>query len=51
MAGWQLDKLDGAAVAVAQEEEEEEVPFACLICRKEFTEPVVTRCGHYFCMK
>ena len=51
LAGWQLDKMDGAAVSVAQEEEEEEVPFACLICRKEFTEPVVTKCGHYFCMK
>ena len=51
LAGWQLDKLDGAAVAVQVEEEEEEVPFACLICRKEFTEPVVTKCGHYFCMK
>ena len=50
LAGWQLDKLDNS-VAVAQDEEEEEVPFACLICRNEFTEPVVTKCGHYFCMK
>lgn len=33
----------------AEEEEEEELPFACLICRKPFTDPVVTRCGHYFC--
>ncbi|KAE8213867.1 hypothetical protein CF327_g2684 [Tilletia walkeri] len=31
-------------------EEDEEIPFACLICRQPFTEPVVTRCGHYFCM-
>lgn len=30
-------------------EEEEELPFACLICRKPFVDPVVTRCGHYFC--
>lgn len=28
---------------------DEDVPFACLICRKPFTNPVVTRCGHYFC--
>jgi RING finger protein 113A len=25
------------------------LPFACLICRKEFKNPVVTRCNHYFC--
>lgn len=30
-------------------EDEEEIPFACLICRKEFTDPVVTKCGHFFC--
>lgn len=29
----------------------EELPWACHICRKEFTRPVVTRCGHYFCRK
>ena len=52
LAGWQLDKLDPATNAPDQEEEEEEeVPFACLICRNQFTEPVVTKCGHYFCMK
>ena len=52
LAGWQLDKIDpNGGVAQPEEEEIEEVPFACLICRKEFTEPVVTRCGHYFCMK
>ncbi len=50
LAGWQLDKM-GEEVKVVEEEEEEEVPFACLICRQEFTEPVVTKCGHYFCMK
>lgn len=29
--------------------EEEEVPFKCLICRKSFKNPVVTKCKHYFC--
>ncbi|RKP02801.1 hypothetical protein CXG81DRAFT_10397 [Caulochytrium protostelioides] len=24
-------------------------PFACHICRKPFTSPVMTKCGHYFC--
>lgn len=29
--------------------EEEEVPFKCLICRKSFRNPIVTKCKHYFC--
>ena len=28
--------------------DDEDIPFACLICRKPYTDPVVTRCGHYF---
>ena len=53
LAGWQLDKLDPATNQPVQDDgpEEEEVPFACIICRKGFTDPVVTKCGHYFCMK
>jgi RING finger protein 113A len=27
---------------------DEDIPFACLICRKPYGDPVVTRCGHYF---
>lgn len=30
-------------------EEDDGLPFACLICRKAFQDPVVTLCGHYFC--
>ncbi|CAN0040307.1 unnamed protein product [Ectocarpus sp. 8 AP-2014] len=41
----------------AEEENEEEylvesdddLPFACLICRQGFIDPIVTNCGHYFC--
>ena len=25
------------------------MPFKCLICRKSFKNPVVTKCKHYFC--
>lgn len=28
-----------------------DLPFACFICRKPFVDPVVTKCGHYFCQK
>jgi len=27
----------------------EKIPFACIICKKSYTQPVVTKCGHYFC--
>jgi RING finger protein 113A len=31
--------------------DEEEMPFKCLICRKSFENPIVTKCQHYFCEK
>ena len=53
LAGWQLDKLAETAKKHVEDESDddsdEDVPFACLICRKPYTDPVVTRCGHYFC--
>ena len=54
LAGWQLDKLAETAKKQVEDESDaddsdEDVPFACLICRKHYTDPVVTRCGHYFC--
>lgn len=59
LAGWQLDVLPNSSSRTRENllsdpegsdaEEEDEVPFACLICRQPFTDPVVTRCGHYFC--
>jgi len=32
-------------------EEDERIPFKCLICRETFKDPVVTKCKHYFCEK
>ena len=53
LAGWQLDKLAENAKKqvddVSSDDSDEDVPFACLICRKHYTDPVVTRCGHYYC--
>jgi RING finger protein 113A len=34
---------------VSDSDSDEDIPFACLICRKPYTDPVVTRCGHYYC--
>ncbi|KAI8137371.1 hypothetical protein BJV82DRAFT_635628 [Fennellomyces sp. T-0311] len=61
--GWQLEKEWEEAMknktqfgnsnpnqyAISDDSDEEELPFACLICREEFKHPVVTKCGHYFC--
>ena len=54
LAGWQLDKLAETAKKDVNDESDsddsdEDVPFACLICRKHYTDPVVTKCGHYYC--
>ncbi|KAK2464175.1 hypothetical protein APHAL10511_003632 [Amanita phalloides] len=53
LSGWQLDKLaenpQKQVEDVSDSDSDEDVPFACLICRKHYTEPVVTRCGHYYC--
>ncbi|KAI0683148.1 hypothetical protein BC835DRAFT_1296953 [Cytidiella melzeri] len=52
LAGWQLDKLAENPAKqvedVSDTDSEDDVPFACLICRKPYSEPIVTRCGHYF---
>ena len=54
--------LGGTVVASANRDKKEEVeedeaeiamlekiPFACIICQESYREPIVTRCGHYFC--
>ena len=63
---WEIggkDKKKGKAgggtakdLADAQDSEEEDaalegIPFACIICKKPYTYPIVTKCGHYFCEK
>ncbi|KAH9033289.1 hypothetical protein EDB85DRAFT_2088814 [Lactarius pseudohatsudake] len=53
LAGWQLDKLAANPQKQAEDpsgsDSDDALPFACLIGRHSFTDPVVTRCGHYFC--
>lgn len=55
LAGWQLDKLAEQPKRNVGDSDsddtdsDEDIPFACLICRKPYTDPVVTRCGHYYC--
>lgn len=44
---------DGAPAGEEEEGDEEamleSIPFACFICREGYKDPVVTKCGHYFC--
>ncbi|KAJ1310413.1 hypothetical protein OPQ81_007148 [Rhizoctonia solani] len=57
MQGWQLDKMyentqnqaGGGGGGDDSDSSDEDIPFACYICKKEYTDPIVTRCGHYFC--
>lgn len=44
----------GAKTAEDDEDEDdddllESIPFACIICKKPYTNPIITKCGHYFC--
>ena len=47
------NRTEGAGDGDGDEEDEEKllegIPFACIVCKKAYTNPVVTRCGHYFC--
>jgi RING finger protein 113A len=27
----------------------ESIPFACIICKTPYKNPILTKCGHYFC--
>jgi RING finger protein 113A len=51
-AEW-LAKVDPeAAAAAAAAPADDGLPFACLLCKEPWgptSDPVVTRCGHYFC--
>jgi RING finger protein 113A len=42
-------RIGDSSVRVQGEKEEEDLPFACFICRGPFADPVQTLCGHYFC--
>lgn len=64
--GWQIDaELDGGRYAPRKtddgpqdvrryeisSDEDDDLPFACYICRQPFKKPVKTKCGHFFCEK
>ena len=55
LGGHTVASADRSATAVANEDDVDEdamlenIPFACIICKRPYKNPVVTKCGHYFC--
>jgi RING finger protein 113A len=65
LQGWQLDKISNNSNFITfatraglekkredsdtDDSSDEDIPFACIICRKPYTDPVVTKCKHYYC--
>nr|GFD24680.1 hypothetical protein [Tanacetum cinerariifolium] len=53
-AGKKKDAKPDADAATDMDEEEKmlsKIPFKCIICKEDYKNPVVTKCGHYFCEK
>ncbi|XP_055916811.1 E3 ubiquitin-protein ligase RNF113A [Eupeodes corollae] len=61
-AGWQVEldhatdqrgegESDGDDTKYEIHSDDEALPFKCIICRDSFTNPVMTKCKHYFCEK
>eukprot|EP01090_Pellita_catalonica_P021895 TRINITY_DN831_c0_g1_i1.p1 TRINITY_DN831_c0_g1~~TRINITY_DN831_c0_g1_i1.p1 ORF type:complete len:304 (+),score=64.77 TRINITY_DN831_c0_g1_i1:82-912(+) len=60
-SGWEIEReyeaklkaqREGIAISESSDSESDSdsgFPWACHICRKDFTRPIVTNCGHYFC--
>lgn len=48
-------KMASANRNVEEDEEDDDdavlegIPFACIICKEKYKDPIVTKCGHYFC--
>ncbi|XP_050440502.1 E3 ubiquitin-protein ligase RNF113A [Adelges cooleyi] len=59
--GWQLemettqqgdsDGDDNPTKYEIKDDDDDYIPFKCLICRGSYVEPVMTKCKHYFCEK
>jgi len=57
--GWEIEREWEQGRYTKQQEEnyevsdddEEKLPFKCLICGESFKDPIVTKCKHYFCLQ
>ncbi|EKV12389.1 Pre-mRNA-splicing factor cwc24 [Penicillium digitatum] len=55
LSGRVVSQRKGAGKIAEEEDDDDEdellesIPFACIICLKPYQEPIITKCGHYFC--
>ena len=52
LAGTVVSSANRSKADEADEDDEallESIPFACIICKEDYKNPIVTKCGHYFC--
>ncbi|CEJ60066.1 Putative Pre-mRNA-splicing factor cwc24 [Penicillium brasilianum] len=55
LSGRVVSQRKGAGKTAEDDEDEDDdelldsIPFACIICRKPYQNPIITKCGHYFC--
>jgi len=48
-SGMATEKKDRDPLGDAEDAMLKDIPFACIICQETYRDPIVTRCGHYFC--
>lgn len=53
---WEISQKTGKAAKKQEDEADDDewkelkdIPFACVICKKDYKAPIVTKCSHYFC--
>ncbi|CRG87182.1 Pre-mRNA-splicing factor cwc24 [Talaromyces islandicus] len=53
MAGQTVSSREKKAAGDDDDETDEKllesIPFACIICKNSYKNPIITKCGHYFC--
>ncbi|GFG20601.1 pre-mRNA-splicing factor cwc24 [Aspergillus udagawae] len=55
LSGRVVSKRSGDSKSVEDDEDDEDeellesIPFACIICKSSYKNPIITKCGHYFC--
>lgn len=53
---WEISQKSGGKVKKQEDADDDDewkelkdIPFACVICKKDYKSPIVTKCAHYFC--